>query len=263
MFIKKLFTLLVCLLAINFIQAQYTTISGVVYDISAKRPIEAVAVISTSGKGTITDSLGRYQITVKNTDSIWFSLIGKSTMKYVVDTISNPFAFDVMIHVHVAQLPEVKVRNKNYRLDSIQNRKDYAYVFNYKKPSISLLQTPSYNSTPGVSVGIDLIEFINMFRFKRNRQILALQKRLEVQEREKYIDHRFKKLLITKLTGLQQPQLDTFMLNYRPEYYFLQRLNDLELGYYIQQCYQAYKLNLPNPYKTQERNNNERDENLN
>ncbi|HNF29287.1 MAG TPA: hypothetical protein PLY81_03305, partial [Chitinophagaceae bacterium] len=109
----------------------------------------------------------------------------------------------------------------------------------------------------------DLIEFINMFRFKRNRQILALQKRLEVQEREKYIDHRFKKLLITKLTGLQQPQLDTFMLNYRPEYYFLQRLNDLELGYYIQQCYQAYKLNLPNPYKTQERNNNERDENLN
>jgi hypothetical protein len=40
--------------------AQYITISGTVYDITARRPLEAVGVISTSGRGAITDSLGKY-----------------------------------------------------------------------------------------------------------------------------------------------------------------------------------------------------------
>jgi hypothetical protein len=73
--------------------AQQVTISGTVYDLSARRPLEAVGVISTSGKGTITDSMGRYSITVPAQDSIWFSLIGKTTMKYPVDTISNTEIF--------------------------------------------------------------------------------------------------------------------------------------------------------------------------
>ncbi|NDA61587.1 MAG: hypothetical protein EBX50_06040 [Chitinophagia bacterium] len=76
-------------LFISPLNAQTITISGTVFDISARRPLEAVAVISSSGKGTVTDSMGRYTISVNEKDSIWFSLIGKSTMKYPVDTISN------------------------------------------------------------------------------------------------------------------------------------------------------------------------------
>ncbi|MBX2932207.1 MAG: hypothetical protein KF781_09700 [Chitinophagaceae bacterium] len=230
--------------------AQYTTVSGTVYDITAQRPLEAVAVLSTSGNGTITDSLGRYSIKVKSTDSIWFSLIGKTTFKYAVDTIANTLNFDIMIHVSAAKLPSVTVRNKNYRLDSIQNRKDYAKYFSFKKPSLQLTPAPAgYNTTPGATVGIDLIEFINMFRFKRTRQLLALQRRLKQQEKDKYIDYRFKKILVIKLTGLASPALDSFMEKYRPDYDLLTTLNDLEFGYYIQQCYEAYKMGLPNPYR--------------
>jgi hypothetical protein len=79
--------------------AQSITISGTVFDISARRPLEAVAVISSSGKGTVTDSMGHYSIQVRETDSIWFSLIGKTTMKYPVDTISNTDRFNVMLHL--------------------------------------------------------------------------------------------------------------------------------------------------------------------
>jgi hypothetical protein len=80
-----------------------------------------------------------------------------------------------------------------------------------------------------------------MFRFKRTRQILALQRRLKQQEEDKYIDFRFKKFFVIKLTGLKSPQLDTFMNRYRPDYYLLQTFNDLEFGYYIQQCFEAFK----------------------
>ena len=220
-------------------QAQFTTVSGNVYDISARRPLEAVAVQSTSGRGTITDSTGYYILTVLKTDSIWFSLIGKATMKYPVDTISNLERFNVMIHVRSFDLPEVKVRNNYYRYDSAMNRQDYAKVFNFKKPSLGVVSSPNYN--PGATVGFDLEGIINMFRVKRNRSILTLQKRLIEEEEEKYVNSRFSKLFVRKNTGLQSPELDTFMRRYRPTYGLVKLLNDLELGYYIGQQFEEYK----------------------
>jgi len=231
------------------LSAQKVTISGTVYDISARKPLEAVAVLSSSGKAVVTDSLGHYHITVNNKDSIWFSMIGKTTMKYPVDTINNPLSFDIMIHIKATDLPEVKVRNSYYRFDSLQNRKDYAKIFDFKKPGLKLSTNPGFNTTPGVTVGIDLDEVINMFRFKRNRQILALQTRLLQQEQDKYVDYRYKKSLVIKLTQLKSPELEQFMRDYRPEYAWVKTMNELELGYYIQKCFEAYKLNLPNPFK--------------
>lgn len=221
--------------------AQFVTISGTVYDITARRPLEAVGVLSSSGRNTLTDSTGRYSIVVPEKDSIWFSLIGKATMKYPVDTIINRDNFNVMIHVQATELPEVKVRNNYYKLDSIQNRRDYAKIFNFRKPTIRLSTNPNYNPG-GLTVGFDLDEIINMFRTKRNRSILNLQKRLIDQEQEAYVNHRFSKQFVRKITKLESPELDSFMVRYRPDYQIVQLLNDLELGYYIEQCYEQYKL---------------------
>ncbi len=220
---------------------RFVTISGTVYDISARRPLEAVGVISTSGRGAVTDSLGRYTISVPVKDSIWFSMIGKATMKYPVDTISNTDNFNVMIHVRAFELPDVKVRNSYYKFDSLQNRKDYAKIFDFKKPGLRLSNSPGYNPG-GLTVGFDLDEIINMFRVKRNRSILSLQKRLLEQEDDKYISSRFTKPFVRKITKLTSPELDTFMVRYRPDAEVVRLLNDLELGYYIQQSFEQYKL---------------------
>ncbi len=237
---KILFILLAMCILNKPCYAQFITISGTVYDISARKPLEAVAVISTAGRGTVSDSLGRYSLTVRKSDSIYFTLFNKSTMRYAVDTISNPSNFDISLHVHAALLPEVKVRSHNYRLDSLENRRDYAKYFDFKKPGLRLSTNPTY-SPGGVTVGLDLNEFINMFRFKRNRNLAFLQNRLLQQEQDRYINHRFTKLLVRKLTKLTAPEIDTFMLKYRPSYELLQSLNDLELGQYIQYSYGNYK----------------------
>ena len=242
---KRLHITIGCLLicTIFFVQnsnAQYINIKGRVFDISARRPLEAVAVISTSGKGTTTDSLGRYELRVSVKDSIWFSMIGKSTMKYPVDTISNTESFDVMIHVRSFDLPEVKVRNSYYKLDSIQNRKDYAKFFDFKKPGLRLSENPGYNPN-GLTVGFDLDEIINMFRFKRNKSLASLQQRLLQQEEDKYIDHRFSKAFVRKITKLNNPELDEFMKDYRPDYEMVQRMNELELGYFIEKNFEEFK----------------------
>jgi hypothetical protein len=215
-------------------------VQGKVFDISKRAPLEAVTVLTTSGKGTITDSLGRYSINLKDTDTLFFSYLGKNTNKFAVTDIKDHLHFDISIHVMVNELPNVTVKNRNYLLDSIQNRKDYAKIFNYKKPSLRLSTNPNY--TPGgVGAAFDLTELINMFRVKRNRQIEALQRRLLQQEQDKYIDKRFSRLFVSKVTGWQGEYLDSFMLFYRPAYEFLLTVNDLELGMYIQVCLEHYE----------------------
>jgi hypothetical protein len=240
---KNLFSLIIFISISGsiFSQQKSFTVSGTVYDLSGRRPIEAVAVISSAGNGAITDSLGHYSINVQSTDSIWFSMIGKNTVKYPVDTISDVNAFNIMVHLRYADLPPVHVRNKNYKLDSIENRDNYAKYFDYKKPTIQLNKGATGFGTNGYTVGLDLDAIINMFRFRRNKNMQALQQRLIEQEQDKYIDHRFSKLFVRKITQLESPELDIFMQRYRPQYEFMVMLNDLELGFYIEKCYEQYK----------------------
>lgn len=210
------------------------TISGVVYDVTGRRPIEAVLVFSKTG-GTQTDSLGRYLITLQAKDSLTFSLFGKNTQKFGLEEIEDQSNFNIMIHVTGVDLPEVTVRNSYYRYDSIQNRMDYAKYFNYEPPGLKLSNQQNFFGNGGVTIGFDINEVINMFRFKRNRNLQYLQNRLLSQEQEKYINYRFTKRFVQKLTKLDGTRLDLFMDYCKPAYPTLALLNDLELGYYIQQ----------------------------
>jgi hypothetical protein len=235
-----IFFLLTCV-AFSSVKAQMHTISGIVYDISGKMPIEAVMVSSKFSR-TQTDSLGRYLITIQAKDSLTFSLFGKNTQKFGLDQIEDQSNFNIMIHVTGFDLPEVRVRNSNYRYDSIQNRMDYAKYFNYDPPGLKLSNQQNFFGNGGVTIGFDVNEIINMFRFKRNRNLQFLQNRLIYQEQEKYINYRFTKRFVQKLTKLDGPRLDVFMEYCKPSYPTLALLNDLELGYFIQQKLVQFRL---------------------
>ena len=159
-------------------------VSGRVFDISKSIPLPSVSVLTTSGHGTVTDSLGFYTIEVTGTDSIYFSYLNKPTTRFPVRAIPNFYSFDISLHVPVAELPAVKVGLPNYRRDSLQNRRDYEKVFNFRKPGISVATSPQ--GSGGAGVGLDLDEFINIFRFRRNRSMMAFRKRLEQEEIDKF-----------------------------------------------------------------------------
>jgi len=89
-----------------------------------------------------------------------------------------------------------------------------------------------------------LDEIINMFRVKRNRNLQFLQNRLLAQEQEKYVNYRFTKRFVQKLTHIEGAELDKFMAYCRPDYTFLGLLNDLELGLYIEKKYISFKKGL-------------------
>jgi hypothetical protein len=67
------------------------------------------------------------------------------------------------------------------------------------------------------------------------------RERLEEQERQKFIDHRFNKALVRRLTSLDGSNLDVFMLRYRPSYAFTLTASEYDFQLYIKKCFELYK----------------------
>ncbi|MFM2139481.1 MAG: hypothetical protein RJA57_1788 [Bacteroidota bacterium] len=223
-------------------------VRGTVYDSTRNYPLEAVSVISTSGTGTVTNGEGQYEIEVSERDSIWFSYLGKPTIKFPVVRITTPLQFDISLLINIPTLKEVKIRPRNYRQDSLQNRADYAKVFNYQKPKLKVAPAQY-----GAGIGFDLNEIVNMFRFRRNRSLEGFQRRLIEQEQDKFIDYRFSKTLVRRLTLLTGQELDSFMRLYRPSYTFTKFASDYDLQSYIKNAYNRFRLGLePIPFRRED-----------
>lgn len=228
---------MVVLLASSLQQAtaQYK-VQGTVYDSSHVYPLESVSVLATNGKGTATNSNGHYVIEVGEKDSIWFSYLGKPTIKFAVLKIRDVMQFDISLQVNITLLKEVTIRPRNYKEDSIQNRKDYAKVFNFQKPNLGTM-----TSIGPSGAGVDIDEVIRAFQFRKNKSTQRFQERLLQQEQDKFIDHRFNKGLVRRLTNLPDDQLDRFMTLYRPVYEFALYSSDYDFQYYIKECYALFK----------------------
>lgn len=231
----RFFLLALCAL-FTFAASAQVKITGRVYDITRYRPLEAVSVMTSRGMGAISDSTGRFSIIVPENDSIWFSYLNKPTPKFAVKGILNKENFEISLHVTSTDLKEVKITPPNYYRDSVQNRLDYAKAFNFQKPGIG----SSINPTTG-GVGLDLDEFISMFQFQRNKRMNAFKQQLLKDEKDRYIDHRFSRALVIRLTGLHGAKLDSFMRIYRPPLEFVATSTDYEFQDYIKKCYSHYQ----------------------
>lgn len=233
---------ILCILTLQIAKGQQS-VSGTVFDKSKTNYVENVRVVSSGGMFAITDSLGKYSILVAETDSLNFIYNNKPTQKFAVKSIANPRQFDVSLHISIqgkySTLKEVIVYAKSYKQDSIENRQTYADVFSYQKPGI---QT---SITPGGAVGADVNELINIFRFKRNRNLKSFQQRLEQQEQEKYVGYRFNKLFVKRITGLSGNALDSFMVRYRPSYFFTSNSSEISFNEYVLNAFYRYQIIMP------------------
>jgi hypothetical protein len=220
-------------------RGQEVTIHGTVYNMYRTRPLDGVSVVSVLGRGTATDSNGNYVITVSIRDSLYFSYLGRATAKFPVAGINSLSGFDIALHVDPITLKEIKVMPRNYHLDSLQNRQDYAKYFNYKKPGFKVNSTTGNGL--GAGVGIDLNQLIELFDRAKTRRTLAFQRRLLDEEKDGFIDYRFNRSVVLKITHLQGDELDSFMVRYRPSYDFCKRATDYDLYDYIKLAFQEWQ----------------------
>ena len=228
---KLLVLFVLSLLVTGGVVSAQVEVKGTVYDISAENPVRGVSVLAVSGRGTMTDSLGRYRIMVSVNDSISFSYLGRETTKTAVRDLPQGYPFDISLHVTVSDtLPTATVYNRNYQRDSLENRKEYQKVFDYQGNVLHSMRMPRQG---GFGVGLD---FDRLLSGKANRRMEALQSRLVWEEKDNYVDHRWSVAVVKRVTGLESPALDTFMRQYRPSYEFIQSCEtEYEFYKYIQE----------------------------
>ena len=92
---------------------QEVTIRGTVFNMYRTHPLEAVSVVSVSGRGTITDANGNYSIRVNQNDSLSFSYLGRATQFFAVNEMNLTTGFDIALHVSATELSEVRVAPRN------------------------------------------------------------------------------------------------------------------------------------------------------
>jgi hypothetical protein len=221
--------------------SQEILVSGVVLDSTRKFVLPNVKVTSTAGKVSYTDSTGAYNIMASSNDSINFTYRNKPTMWYPVREMKNTRNFDIALQVTLMDgyktLREVILIGRSYRQDSLENRMKYQKVFN---GSTGGLRINSGGDNVYGGAGFDPNEIINLFRFRRNRNLKALQNRLLEQESEKFINYRFNKDLVKQVTGFTGSNLERFMKIWRPDYEFTALSSDLEFHTYILEASRAY-----------------------
>lgn len=216
-------------------------VSGTVYDSSKLYTISDVNVYTTGGSFATSDSMGNYHINVKRGDSIYFYFQNRPTNKFPIKAITDYNQFDIALKVKVKDkykpLKEVIVFSNGHRYDSLQNRQDYHDIFGYKKPGL-YTTTPDM---PGTAVGFDFDQIINLFRFKRNRQMHNFQERLLEEEQDNYVNYRFSPVLIKRITGLKGEALEHYRQQYRPTYQFVVNSGIVDFYDYILRTAAEYK----------------------
>lgn len=244
---KKYYFFILLLLIFTTTAYAQKSISGFVYEDAFRTPLPDVSVFTTSGNTSYTDSFGHFTIPVSgNKDSIYFRYKTRNSKIFPVDTIINPENFEIAIHLNIlakrknppGYLPDITVYSKDYRLDSIQNRRDYAAIFNYKKPSLEdIASVPKIGNIPiPVGVYFDVNTLAESFQFRKNKRKEHYRDFAVWLEQEKYIDYRFNKRAVANLTNLSGNDLDVFVKKYRPDFTTLLYMSDVELGVYIKKC---------------------------
>jgi len=190
-----------------------TIIKGTVYTRRDGTALRGVSLFTVSGVGTATDSLGHYSIRLAATDSIYFSWLGRVTDRFATKDIQPDQPFDLNLdETNVRSLPALLVNGRwDYVQDSLNNRELYQKVFGYETKSG--LQEKNVNQLGGVGLGWDLN---NMFNPSADSHTQALQQKLLENEQDQYINHKFNRALVKRITRLEPPALDSFMMDYRP-----------------------------------------------
>jgi hypothetical protein len=198
---------------------------GKIYNAKGDEVLVAVTILDRTNKELeISDLVGNYNIRAAEGDTVIFS-----SVTYFPDTVIVSFfmlnaGFDVSMQPHETTLSPVIVNGfTGYQVDSLNRREYYKDYYRQKK-----LVNDSFPSA-GFGVHFSVFDYFSG-KEKRKRKFTE---RLDKDEMDYYIDYRFSANYVSKLTGLKNDSLKTFMKLYRPAYKFCRKASQQDMLFYI------------------------------
>lgn len=238
----KFFLCCGCLILIfGSVCAQEKQIQGIVFDQATKERIARVFVTNMRSKANIYNNIkGEFTVNVQLNDVLIFSKIG-----YFNDTVKIKAIQSVPVYLKRSSiaLREITIKDTvlsaEKQLQATKREYNQLYGLIADKDLISI-------GTNGAGAGISIDALYNMLS-RRGRNATKLRGVIEQDYRVKVIDIRFNPILVSRITGLQGEQLNSFMYRYRPDYNTVVFLNDYDFISYIKSCYNRFRRN-PSSY---------------
>jgi len=212
---------------------------GIVTNAQDKMPV-ANALVTMGKNHVYTDAFGQFSIDNSGNASLIVSHMAFKTYKGMVSkAVANlrvalepiPIALrEVNIHVH---------REEEFKKDSVANRQFYASQFNYTGPKVMDAFTGNPMKQPDELISINPVLLIQALT-KKSTPEYKFHKALLNNEQADYVNHRFNRGIVSRVTGLKGDTLSAFIIKYRPEYNFVHRSADYEIEVYIKDCYRKF-----------------------
>jgi hypothetical protein len=207
---------------------------GKIYSLPADSLLSGVNILN-AGKHLSTQSTmgGSYEIAVDEGDTVIFSSIGyrPDTLPVAYYMLSN--SYDITLVPATGTLSAITLYSYDrFRKDSLQRRSEYGYLLDQKNTLVN-------RKTASKGFGIT-ISPLSYFSAKQKAQ-RKLKKRLKEQEKESFIDSRFSKQFVYRITGLAPSSLKLFMALYRPSYTFCRKSGEDEMILYVSEKLKLFK----------------------
>jgi len=210
-------------------------LTGKIYKANSTEHLVSVSIHNiTQQRYDLSEEDGSYRIQAAPGDHISFSSVGYKTDTITVTAALLTAAYPVYMDIRAQTLQSVRVGQfSNYQLDSMDRRKEYAWVYEHEN-------TPhlARDRQGADGVGVTLNIFRNTSTAAKQR--IRLSKRLEKEEEEYFVDSRYNKDYVTKITKLKGDSLADFMRRYRPSYDYCRKAANVDILVYINDSYKQY-----------------------
>lgn len=205
-------------------------IEGIVFDAQTKQRVSTVYLYNTQADTGVYNNLrGEFSITANPGDVLLVAAEG-----YFADTVEVTGQTTIALYLDRSSiwLKDVYVFGQKSPEEMLEEKKEaFPSIFEERKA----LLTTGHN---GAGLSIDALYSLVSREGKNARNLRRI---IERDYREAIIDYRFSKSMVAAATGLRGNELEEFMFNFRPSYYFVLNANDYKLAQYIMRCFEEYK----------------------
>lgn len=229
--IIPIFLLMFLSFSVETMAQRKVSVIGKVTDADSHKPLTRVSVYNISkGTGTMTDSLGKYQITAADYDRIVYSYIGYRSDTIQINALYQRQVINISLKKNDFSIQPVEIigQRPEYARDSAQRRYWFAGALDQDK----------VNGWGAVAHPISALYDALSGRQKR---LWRFQKDYKAYEQQKYIESRVHPKQIEALFQLKGDSLKAFLLWYDPSYIFVRNATDYELLVDIKRAVQRFR----------------------
>ena len=225
---KQVFSIFFLVILIHLTAKAQTQIKGQVIDQVSKKGLEKVEVLNTTNQlSTLTDINGNFKINAKVGDVMVYRLLGFDTDTALLINLKE---------VKRLLRPQSNTLNTVSISGQVDPKTQYADVYNKANPVL-------------LTQGRGLRFYPSSFLGKEGKHARRLKKLIETDQVEKEIDKRFNAVTVTAFLPIKQPELDAFLVLYRPDIKFAINADSDDFRFYLLEAYEKFK-GLPADQKT-------------